>query len=186
MAGIHHTVSREPSVWLVLVVAVLISVVLVVPATATAANPGEVDLSFGSSGSVIIDFGGVDVPSALGVDPQDRIVAGGTAVDASTNDSNVGLVRLLPDGTPDPSFGTVGIVQVDVGRGDFAAAVDFTADGKMVVAGRVYHDENTSSGGWYQASLKWMPWYGRHLITDQEVGGSSPSGRAGTHRQRIA
>jgi uncharacterized delta-60 repeat protein len=64
--------------------------------------------------------------------PDARIVATGVAC------GDVGVARFLPDGTPDPSFGQNGTVQIPVsktgGRAE-ANAITLQSDGKVVVAG---------------------------------------------------
>src|SRR6185295_16555652 len=47
------------------------------------------------------------------------------------------LVRRLADGSPDPSFGSGGIVETDLGASTYIAAIDIEQqpDGKLLVAG---------------------------------------------------
>ena len=47
------------------------------------------------------------------------------------------LMRFLPDGRPDPTFGTAGRVTTDFGRQEEARAVALQPDGRIVVAGRI-------------------------------------------------
>jgi len=50
------------------------------------------------------------------------------------------LLRLLPDGTPDPAFGPGGFVRVPLGEGDFVQSIDHTGDGKLVLGLRLRPD----------------------------------------------
>ena len=60
-------------------------------------------------------------------------------VGGSSNDS--ALVRDLPDGGLDPTFGVGGVVTADLGGSiDQALAVDLQPDGKIVVGGRAGSD----------------------------------------------
>ena len=49
------------------------------------------------------------------------------------------LTRLREDGTPDPAFGTGGLVFVDIaGRGDYVSDMIELADGRIMLAGRAF------------------------------------------------
>ena len=69
--------------------------------------------------------------------PDGGIVAVGRTDKAGTQNTDFALVRYLPDGMPDPGFGTGGIVTTDVlaGHAAQANAVAVQPDGKIVVAG---------------------------------------------------
>lgn len=83
------------------------------------------DPAFGAGGVVRTDLGGSDTLVDVVVQPDGRIVAAGNA-------GGVALVRYLPDGSLDPSFGSGGIV---TGPSGSAAAVGLQSDGGIVVAG---------------------------------------------------
>jgi uncharacterized delta-60 repeat protein len=91
---------------------------------------GALDPSFGSNGIASLPSGdaqGVAVNHA-----GDPVVAETlTGPDASS----FGVVRYLPDGSPDPSFGSGGIVAAHFGRADHAAAVAVDRQDRVVVAG---------------------------------------------------
>ncbi|XVV16966.1 hypothetical protein ACQP2X_22100 [Actinoplanes sp. CA-131856] len=61
------------------------------------------------------------------------------AVSAVTEDGSAPpvLTRLLPDGTPDPTFGVGGVVRADIGERDFeqVSGMAVTPDGHIVVSG---------------------------------------------------
>jgi len=100
-------------------------------------------------------LGGAGQANAVAVQPDGKIVVGGFAI-RNGIDSDLALVRYLPNGTPDPDFGDHGIVTTDLGtRSDDARALVIRPDGKIVVAGTA--DENVAlaiytSGGQLEKS----------------------------------
>ena len=75
-------------------------------------------------------------PTTPRCSPDGGIVAVGRTDAAGFTKLDFGVVRYTPDGTPDPGFGTGGIVKTDIlGGGDQANAVAVQPDGKIVVAG---------------------------------------------------
>lgn len=99
---------------------------------------GLLDSSFGTGGTVIMDFSGgsVDRAFALTIQPDGKIVVAGDS------DANFALARYNPDGTLDASFGNGGKVITTFGGADAASAVALQPDGKIVVAGQ--SDNGTS------------------------------------------
>ncbi len=99
---------------------------------------GRLDRGFGGGdGIAVVPVGpaGDSGASDVAVQRDGRIVAVGGANDAAGN-AVFAAVRLLPDGTPDASFGDAGTVTVLIPGGDAAAfAVALQADGKIVLAG---------------------------------------------------
>ena len=96
---------------------------------------GALDSSFGAGGKVILAMPGLNC-TALGIALQTdgKTVVVGSANDGSNADYLV--VRLLTNGTLDPTFGAAGVATIAVGNGDdFAWSVAIQADGKIVVGG---------------------------------------------------
>ena len=97
------------------------------------ANPGDLDTTFGSGGKKTVNFGGTDVPNAVLVQPNGRIVVAGGGGPASS----FCVVRLrAANGTLDPTFGSGGKRTIDFGGDDegvYGAALQ--PDGKIVLAG---------------------------------------------------
>ncbi len=94
------------------------------------AAPGDLDPSFAGDGIVETDLPGntLTFPSGLVLQPDGKIVAIG--MDSGGN-GLVAVLRYLPDGTLDPSFGSGGVVVTDgVQRGTAGA---LQADGKLLV-----------------------------------------------------
>jgi uncharacterized delta-60 repeat protein len=92
---------------------------------------GTVDGSFGDGGRVDIAFAGVTVA------PEGKfLVAGCEHPPGEPGNSDGKITRLLPNGKPDPSFGTGGSVLVDFGgRYDCAESTAVAADGDILVGG---------------------------------------------------
>jgi uncharacterized delta-60 repeat protein len=101
-------------------------------ASASAA-PGDLDGSFSVDGKVTTNFtSGSDVASAVAIQADGKIVAGGGA-----NFDRFAIARYNPDGTPDTNFSGNGKRTTTFAGGDTAAAtaVAIQADGKIVAAG---------------------------------------------------
>lgn len=105
--------------------------------SSAAAAAGDLDPTFGTGGSTLIDFGGPNVDFASFVDPQDRVIVAGQTVDPSSNiNTRINIARLLPDGEIDPAFGTAGSVMLDFGpRNDEVWAFETLSDGSIVGVG---------------------------------------------------
>src|SRR2546421_5040788 len=113
-----------------------------VPAYAT---PGNLDSAFGTGGTVTTDFGAnpsePEIANDMAIQPDGKIIAAGRAgVDQTPigGDGAFGIVRYLPNGSLDPTFGTGGLVktkfQAPPNR-DVARAVALQSDGKILVGG---------------------------------------------------
>src|SRR6266542_2229921 len=100
---------------------------------------GTLDPAFGGGdGAVYLDLQGRhDWAAAVAVDSAGRIVVAGHSEPFEGNASDAVVVRLLPDGSLDPSFGNQGIVVVDLGAKNQGVAhgLAVQADGAIVVAG---------------------------------------------------
>ena len=97
---------------------------------------GQLDPLFGSAGKVSTAIASAvgDEARALAVQDDGMIVAAGSADDREM----FAVVRYGTDGTPDPGFGTGGVVTADLTPGfDIVNGIGIQADGKIVVAGSV-------------------------------------------------
>ena len=97
------------------------------------------DSSFGNHGVVTTDFSGEsDVAQKVLVQPDGKIVSV-VITKNGTQKSNFGLVRYLPNGSLDTSFGSGGKVSLDFSTSqnldEFANSLTLQADGKILVAG---------------------------------------------------
>ena len=109
----------------------MIVAALAAPASAPAAS---LDPAFGTEGRVLLDFGATTSATAgdLAIQPDGKIVAVGWIGGA------FGVVRLLPTGALDPSFGTAGVVLPNFGTdtpGRTPPALALQPDGRIVIAG---------------------------------------------------
>jgi uncharacterized delta-60 repeat protein len=98
---------------------------------------GRLDAAFGNSGVVTTDFGANNngIGMALALQPDSKIIVAG-GVRAGPRFGYTILVRYLPDGRLDDTFGTGGRVTVSpVGTSNAASALLLQADGKLVVTG---------------------------------------------------
>src|SRR3989344_2911562 len=88
------------------------------------------DETFGDGGKVLTDFNGGEDYATVVIRQED-----GKIIVAGQSDNDFALVRYLPDGGPDESFGKGGKVAADLGGGDIIEAISIGPDGKIVVAG---------------------------------------------------
>jgi uncharacterized delta-60 repeat protein len=128
------TVSR-----LTIVTALMALAALLLTSVASAAVPGELDPSFGVGGKVQPPFGPESGAGGVAVQPDGKILVSGSS-EASAGFS---VARLLPNGSPDPSWGG-GDGVVTTPLGEFAAALDVVLqpDGKVVAVGQALGAKN--------------------------------------------
>ena len=114
-------------------IAVLATATLAFGAAAADAQPGAFDPTFGSGGVVVADLGGAARTAVYDVktQPDGKVVA--LEVDIVSNATYV--LRYLPDGTPDPSFGQQGVATLPSALDPYALALQ--PDGKILVGGSV-------------------------------------------------
>lgn len=95
---------------------------------------GSLDPAFGDGGGVVTDLGGDDRAQALALQPDGKILVAGSG--GRTSNEDFVLVRYLPDGRLDPSFGQGGHVTTDFrGGADRGQGLALRPDGKIVVGG---------------------------------------------------
>lgn len=99
---------------------------------------GDLDSDFGLNGMVTLAVGsGNDVAAAVAIHSDGKILVSGT-VEEAANTMGV-LVRFLPNGSLDHSFGKAGEVRVDVGDKSEIAAMAIQKDRAIVLTG--FHEE---------------------------------------------
>lgn len=119
---------------------------------AHAAHPGDLDGSFGGSGYLTNDFfGSNEQVYAVAPMRDGRFVAVGKVVGANAHatgsSENMAIARYLPNGTLDSSFGSGGLVQIDVdSASDEARAVRVMADNGVLVAGSLSTSSHADFG----------------------------------------
>ncbi|HRI22486.1 MAG TPA: delta-60 repeat domain-containing protein, partial [Panacibacter sp.] len=97
-------------------------------------NPdGSVDPSFGDGGVVVTDFSGpIDEAYGVVVQPDGKILAAGQV----GRNIDAGVIRYLPNGDPDSSFGVNGIAVTELlGGDDYVSSMALQQDGKILVTG---------------------------------------------------
>ncbi|HEX8290372.1 MAG TPA: HYR domain-containing protein [Pyrinomonadaceae bacterium] len=105
---------------------------------------GAPDPSLGAGGSVSLNFPTFLSATALGVQPDGKVILAGSSLAGAGYD----LVARRYDagGAPDSTFGAGGVVTTDFGGPtDLAAAVAVQPDGRIIVSGSSYQGLNNSN-----------------------------------------
>ncbi|HEY3108444.1 MAG TPA: DUF4082 domain-containing protein [Chloroflexota bacterium] len=97
---------------------------------------GTRDPSFGAGGRVRSLLGCYDRLSVLVLQPDGKLVAGGARYGCTSRNPSTVLMRYLPDGRLDPTFGAGGTLVADVFAYSVASALAAQPDGKLVAAGK--------------------------------------------------
>ena len=139
MNGIMRTIFSKTSV-----MALAVAVLFAAATPRAQAAPGDLDQTFGANGKVLTrfplnspTFRPRATPKAMVIQPDGKIIVVGHAMVGSgynTPDA-FALVRYLPNGSLDTSFGRGGRVTTQVGIQDAALAVALQPNGKIVAAG---------------------------------------------------
>jgi uncharacterized delta-60 repeat protein len=125
--------SFSPALWRCLI---LVLILAVMGAPGIYAAPGSLDTSFAYNGLYSYETGTYySWIRSTAIQPDGRIVFAGYSNygDAIEDINYPTLERLLPDGSPDPSFGSNGAIRFPF-RGEFNS-VTLQPDGKLVMAG---------------------------------------------------
>ncbi|MGB3342553.1 MAG: T9SS type A sorting domain-containing protein [Aequorivita sp.] len=96
---------------------------------------GSLDTSFGTDGLVTTPAGDnyYEYFNSLHIQPDQKIITSTTFM--GNGETDFSIVRYLPNGQLDSSFGDGGVVQTNVGE-DYLAATILLPDGKILAAGR--------------------------------------------------
>jgi uncharacterized delta-60 repeat protein/uncharacterized repeat protein (TIGR01451 family) len=115
---------------------------------------GSLDATFGTGGRVSEDFGAAGAgATSLALQPDGKIVVAGQ-VGLNPRNYDSAVVRYLPSGALDTSFGGGGLVTIDFsGQHDTAVAVVLQPDGKIVT---LNHAENVSPNSRW-ALVRYLP-----------------------------
>lgn len=104
---------------------------------AVAGLPGDLDSTFGEAGTGISRAPASAMASwvyDLAVQPDGKILASAFKEVAEYR-TDFAVMRYLPDGTPDPGFGSGGAISADFGWDEFATCLTIQNDGRIVAAG---------------------------------------------------
>src|SRR5687767_5109030 len=104
------------------------------------AASGDLDTSFGTGGLVTKDLGGHEQAVSIAIQQDGKIVIAGSGVNAP----DFAVLRYNPDGSPDASFGTGGVVLINFSGFDRAFKMAIQSDGKIVVVGSTAPNEFTN------------------------------------------
>ena len=96
---------------------------------------GMLDGTFGTGGIAITPVGSKAQASSVTVQPDNFIVVAGTSL--VNNFARWTLVRYNSSGTPDPTFGTGGVVTSSLLNGSVANSITLQNDGKIIVGGYI-------------------------------------------------
>jgi uncharacterized delta-60 repeat protein len=117
---------------------------MLLPLMVGAQPAGGLDPTFGTDGIVELQVGtnpsyNTDYAFGVQVLPNDNILVVGDTYNGTSFNTEGAIVRLLPDGGLDASFGIGGIPKLAAGSGDVnLSGITVMADGKFVVVGRGY------------------------------------------------
>jgi uncharacterized delta-60 repeat protein len=117
-------------------------VLLALGPVGAAADGGPVR-SFGTGGSASFAPARFSSGAGVAVDAQGRVLVGATLDDGSLLRTRAAVLRLLPDGSLDPSFGSGGVATISPPAPyvtSRAEAIALDAQGRIVVAGEVDDD----------------------------------------------
>jgi uncharacterized delta-60 repeat protein len=135
-------------------------------ARAADAAAGDLDPTFGNGGIAIADLGGYDTGEAIAVQPDGKVVMGGSA--SVPGAVAFGVARFNPDGSLDTSFGSGGRVFANpFGRSVNFEGLALQPDGKIVVGGTV--DFGTGPGTGYKSDF-WLMRFNQNGTFDPGFG----------------
>lgn len=96
---------------------------------------GQPDTAFNDSGMVVFNQYTESYAYDLAERDDQKLLVAGACADLSFSFSML-VIRLFPDGTPDPAFGTNGFVEINLSTGDdFAYGMQEQPDHKILLAG---------------------------------------------------
>ena len=104
---------------------------------------GSLDTSFNSTGTEVVGpVAATDAMRGIGVMPDGNILATATS---PANSGDIALVKLLPSGALDSSFGSGGVVTTNVAQDEANALAIDPTNGRVVVAGTARTDASHAS-----------------------------------------
>ena len=99
---------------------------------------GTFDISFGVAGKAFSTPGWNVSPSSILIAPDGKIVVGGTSENNGAG-TNFAIMRFLPDGSKDTTFGGEGKIEADFdSSSERYESLNIQPDGKIVAAGLLY------------------------------------------------
>jgi uncharacterized delta-60 repeat protein len=111
--------------------------VFILSTSSAHAAAGSLDPTFGQGGKVVGSFGSPIVVANAALQSDGKIL-----VLTSNNESNFALVRFLPSGSVDTSFGAGGVAQTIFANFNFPHSVSVQSNGTIVVTGIATNDQS--------------------------------------------
>ncbi|MEP6950756.1 MAG: T9SS type A sorting domain-containing protein [Ginsengibacter sp.] len=108
---------------------------------------GRLDSTFSDDGKQITDFGAKDEAVSVVIQPDGKIVVAGNS------DAQFAIARYNTDGSPDNTFSDDGKLLISMGFADACQSVALQRDGKIVMAGYTFIDNNYDSSEFAIARL---------------------------------
>lgn len=113
---------------------------------------GDIDTSFNNGEPIVTGFDSYRAQHyALAIQSDNKIIAAGSSL-GNANTSNFTLMRFLPNGELDPSFGTKGKIITDFGGFEITTHVYALSDGKTLLLGNFV----SSSGQYMKAMVRYL------------------------------
>lgn len=160
-------------------IAALITILL--PPSAALPAAGEPDRGFGLEGSVVTDLQGLSNDRCLEllVQPDRKLVCVGQSTREGSEQADVAIVRYLPTGQLDQTFGSHGITLFDsgLGLGDVPGSAVLDRNGRIVIAGVVDvagRDRQDFLVARFDADGSLDPSFGSRGFVTTDVGSGSP------------
>ena len=149
MIIIHHSQSKVQSTIKVFLALILAATLLFGPTQLVFADDGDLDPTFGTGGFVSHNIGdSIDEGMTVAIQSDGKIVAAGYSYMYEGNDSVFLVTRYNSNGSLDSTFDNDGIVTTSfssIGH-DQASDMVIQSDGKILVAGASYGDNNYDFG----------------------------------------
>jgi uncharacterized delta-60 repeat protein len=126
---------------------------------------GKLDATFGDDGIVKLDFFGMDIsrPAKIQVLKDGKLLIAGDGCNSTVPDKNLScLIKLLPNGSIDKSFGMEGTLPVQFGSASYVSALHLNKDSSVFIAGNYL-----------------MP-FGNHIDVFPSMGKIQPNGKIDT------
>ncbi len=102
---------------------------------------GKLDNTFGENGMVLTKFGNKSFATSIHLQADQKILLAGGGSDQNDKQNFV-LLRYLPDGSLDSTFGKDGKTETEFNGNSFANDITIQKDGKIVLAGSAFDNVN--------------------------------------------
>ncbi|MDQ3063377.1 MAG: hypothetical protein M3R14_11050, partial [Acidobacteriota bacterium] len=123
---------------------------------------GSLDTTFNGTGTLVLDLrgGNNDISYSVKIQPDGKIVLGGTSERGIFGPNDYAIVRFNPDGSLDTTFdgdGKVFTIVANGGPQGFFGKIALKPDGKILATGSAYFFPGGSVNGWAMATVCYNP-----------------------------